>query len=155
LNRSSSTNVNPHGPGRQVSSPVLTRPFAAEELGSNFTLSDHLPSRALVSATSSPEALGEDVRDGAFTVPKDTVQTASTLTEINVLDTFCIFFSVLLVCSNKIVSKLRREMRAPSIPVPPFAPGPISHLQLASSGAHLLLAFAVRTSSLAVTTLAS
>src|SRR5579864_5875228 len=63
---SSSNNVNPPGPGRQDSSPVLVRPLGVVELGSNFTLRDHSPSRALVSPTISEDGCGTDVSDCAF-----------------------------------------------------------------------------------------
>src|SRR5579863_3268299 len=63
---SSSNNVNPPGPGRHVSSPVLARPFGSDALGSNFTLRDHSPSRALVSPTISADGCGAEVSDCAF-----------------------------------------------------------------------------------------
>src|SRR5579872_1349389 len=60
---SSSSKVNPPGPGRQVSSPVFARPFGADVLGSNFTLSDQSPVSALVRLSISAEGCGADVSD--------------------------------------------------------------------------------------------
>lgn len=72
---SSSSNVKPPGPGRQVSSPVLTRPLGVEESDSNFTLSDHFPVRAFVRLLISSEGCGADVSDCAFARPMAIPQT--------------------------------------------------------------------------------
>src|SRR5947209_7767081 len=66
---SSSNNVNPPGPRRHDSSPVLARPFGAERLGSNFTLSDHSPTSALVRLSISGEGCGAVVSDWAHALP--------------------------------------------------------------------------------------